>query len=364
MKEDHKIDSWILGAALLLLAMGVLMVFSTTAVSSQEAHGDSALMVRHHFVHVVLGLCAFLVCLAFPPQKLYDLAVPLLLFALTLLLITLIPGIGYVAGGARRWLVLGPIRVQPGEIAKLSAIIYFASYIERHQAKMHTFFSGVVIPLSVLCAFAAMLLLEPDFGSTVIILAVVFSQLFLVCRLRHMALVGAGAAVTLLALVILSPYRMRRFVSFLDPFQDASASGYQLIQSLIAVGSGGYTGTGLGAGKQKLFYLPAAHTDFIFAVIAEELGIFGALAVLALFLVILIRGLRITRRLLDRPYLSSLALGCTLLMVVPAVLNMGVVLGLLPTKGMVLPLVAYGGTAMVVHLAVLGILLRLSRTDI
>ena len=358
-----KIDTWILGAAALLVATGLLMVFSTTAVSSQESHGDSAVMLRHHFVHVVIGLFAFLACLAFHPQKLYQLAIPLLLLSFALLLLTLIPGIGHVAGGARRWLVLGPLRLQPGEIAKVAAIVYFASYIERHRTKMHTFFSGVVVPLGVLSLFAAMLLLEPDFGSTVIILAVVFSQLFMVCRLRHMLLVTGGAAAALATLVVTSPYRMRRLASFLNPFEDPTASGYQLLQSLIAVGSGGYTGTGLGAGKQKLFYLPAAHTDFIYAVIAEELGIVGALAVLALFLVILFRGLRITMRLIDKPYLSSLALGCTLLMVVPAVLNMGVVLGLLPTKGMVLPLVAYGGTAMIVHLAVLGILLRLSRTE-
>jgi cell division protein FtsW len=280
-----------------------------------------------------------------------------------LLLITLIPGIGHVAGGARRWLILGPLRIQPGEIAKLCTVIYFASYIDRHQDKMRTFVGGVLIPLLVLSLFASLLLLEPDFGSTVVILSVVFCQLFLVCRLRHMAGVGLALVSALSVLVIFSPYRMKRFISFLDPFNNAASSGYQLIQSLIAVGSGGVSGTGLGSGKQKLYYLPAAHTDFIFAVIAEELGIMGALFVLGLFLVILVRGLGIARRLQDKPYLASLALGCTLLMVVPALLNMGVVLGLLPTKGMVLPLVAYGGTAMIVHLAALGILLRLSRLE-
>jgi len=359
-----KADRWIFLSTLLLLCMGVLMVFSTTAVTSLDAHGDAGVMLRHHFVHIILGFVVLFCCFSLPPEKLYNVAVPLLLFALVLLLITLIPGIGHVAGGARRWLILGPIRLQPGEIAKIASVIYFASYIERRHLKMHGFLSGVIIPSLVLGMLSVLLLLEPDFGSTVIILSVVFCQLFLFCRLRHIAFVALLLAMILATLVVVSPYRMKRFVSFLNPFEDATSSGYQLVQSLIAVGSGGLTGAGLGAGKQKLFYLPAAHTDFIFAVIAEELGIAGALFVLALFLIILYRGLRLSRRLLDKPYLASLALGCTLLMVIPAVLNMGVVLGLLPTKGLVLPLVAYGGTAMIVHLAIIGILLRLSRGDV
>ena len=367
MNEAHhgrKVDSWILSSTLLLLAVGVLMVFSTTAISSEQLSGDSAVMVRHHFVHITLGLLALAFALSSPPQLLYKMSVPCLIIALTMLALTLIPGIGYVAGGARRWLVLGPLRLQPGEIAKLCAVIYFAAYIERHKDEMTKLGSGIFVPMMILGLFAVMLLCEPDFGSTVIILAVVFCQLFMVCRLKHMLAMGLFAVSGLITLVLISPYRLRRFLAFRNPFEDPTSSGYQLIQSLIAVGSGGLSGEGLGAGKQKLFYLPAAHTDFIFAVIAEELGIVGALSVLAMFLVILYRGLKITTRLLDRPYLSCLALGCTLLIVVPALLNMGVVLGLLPTKGMVLPLVAYGGTAMVVHLAVVGILLRLSRTEV
>ncbi|MFN8389291.1 MAG: putative lipid II flippase FtsW [Bdellovibrionota bacterium] len=364
VSTPRKVDGWLLACTFLLLAIGVLMVFSTTAVTSQEASGDSATMIRHHFVHIVLGFFALAACLSFQPQMLYKAAIPCLVTALFMLCITLIPGIGYVAGGARRWLVFGPLRVQPGEIAKLCAIVYFASYIDRHREEMSSFRSGVAIPFAILGMFAVMLLLEPDFGSTVIILTVVFCQLFLFCRVRHMLAVGMFAAFGLVVLIVSSPYRLKRLITFMDPFEDPTSSGYQLIQSLIAVGSGGLSGTGLGAGRQKLFYLPAAHTDFIFAVIAEELGILGAVFVLGIFLVILYRGLQITRRLIDRPYLACLSLGCTLLIVIPALLNMGVVLGMLPTKGMVLPLVAYGGTAMVVHLAVVGILLRLSRTEV
>ena len=357
-------DGWLLGATVLLLSVSLLMVFSTTAVISQEIYGDSSRMMRSHVVHVLSALGVFFICSRVDSERFYRWA-PLLFFgSLFLLGLTLIPGIGHVAGGARRWLVIGPLRLQPGEVAKLTSLIYFASYIARHRGEMLRFRPGVVVPGVLLSVTAALLLAEPDFGTTVVILLVVFCQLLMVTRLAHLALIGGFAAVAVCALVIMSPYRFKRFTAFMDPFGDPSASGYQLIQSLIAVGSGGLLGEGLGAGKQKLFYLPAAHTDFIFAVIAEELGIFGASAVLALFLLILVRGFKIAARLAEDPFLSSLAIGCTCLIVVPALLNMGVVLGLLPTKGMVLPLVAYGGTAMIIHAAAMGILMRLSRLEL
>jgi cell division protein FtsW len=228
---------------------------------------------------------------------------------------------------------------------------------------MGEFLTGVLIPFLIVATAGGLLLLQPDFGTTVILMSVVFFQLFTVARLRHLIAIGLAGVVALGVMAVSSPYRFRRLESFLDPFKDASATGYQLIQSLIAVGSGGLFGQGLGASKQKLFYLPASHTDFIFAVIVEELGLVGALFVVGLFVLIAVRGLRVARRLSADGFLSSLALGCTLIIVLPALLNMGVVLGLFPTKGLVLPLVAYGGTAMIVHLAAYGILLRLSRMD-
>ncbi len=357
------VDYWLLFAVIFLLGIGILMVYSTTAVQSQEYYGDTVFMVRKHFIHVLIGMLFCFLAYRINPDKLYQYSVPILLFSLLLLALTLIPGIGHVAGGARRWLVLGPIRLQPGELAKLAALIYFSSYIQRHKYKMREFKAGVLVPFVVLAMFASTLLLEPDFGSTVVILVVVFSQIFLYVRPLHIIIVVSSAIVGLGTLVLMSPYRFKRLVTFSDPFFDASGSGYQLVQSLIAVGSGGLNGLGLGNGKQKLFYLPAAHTDFIFAVIAEELGIMGVILVICLFLIILFRGIAISRRLISKPYLSSLAIGCTTLMVIPAFLNMGVVSGLLPTKGMVLPLVAYGGTAMIVHLVAMGILLRLSHFE-
>ncbi len=360
---SRPVDIWLLLATILLVSLGILMVFSTTAVASRQLHGDSSIMIKQHVMHVFVGGLVLYFAFRLPPLLLYRLAAPVFIVSILLLTITLIPGIGHVAGGARRWLVFGPLRLQPGELAKAATLLYFASYVNRHSDKMSSFVPGVLTPGAILSVFAALLLAEPDFGSTVVILLVVFSQLMMFCRTRHLVIIGGVGISILSMLVVFTPYRFKRFVTFLDPFHDPSQAGYQLIQSLIAVGSGGMSGAGLGAGHQKLFYLPAAHTDFIFAVIAEELGIFGALLVIGLFLLILIRGLKITYRLERHPFLSALSLGCTVLMVVPAVLNMAVVLGMLPTKGLVLPLVAYGGTAMLVHLGAMGVLLRLSRLE-
>lgn len=356
-------DGWLVLCTMLLLALSVLMVFSSTAVVSQELYGDPARMVKQHVIHVIAGALALLLCARLQTDVLYRVAPLLLVLSLILLLLTLIPGVGQLAGGARRWLGAGPLRFQPGEVTKLAAIVYFASYIARHRERMTDLGAGIIRPFVVLAMLSGLLLAEPDFGSTVVILAVVFAQLFMAARITHLLGIGVIAAGGLAVLVVTSPYRFRRFVAFLNPFHDPSSSGYQLIQSLIAVGSGGISGEGLGAGKQKLFYLPAAHTDFIFAVVAEELGTFGALFAVLIFMLILYRGIAIARRLQDEPFLLSLAVGCTSLIVLPAILNMGVVLGLLPTKGMVLPLVAYGGTAMIVHGAAMGILIRLSTIE-
>ena len=359
----YRADAWLLATTFVLLGISILMVFSTTALASHELYGDSTSMIKRHLASIFAGLVVFGISSRLNPRGLQRLAVPMLIASLLMLILVCIPHIGHIAGGARRWLVLGPLRVQPGEICKVFLIIYFAAYIERYKAQMANFVPGALIPFATLGLFAGLLLLEPDFGTTAVILIVVLCQLFTVARMSHLFYIGTVAVVSGALLVFSSPYRWKRMTAFRDPFNDPTSSGYQLIQSLIAVGSGGMYGEGLGAGQQKLFYLPAAHTDFIFAVIAEELGLVGALFVLLLFIIVLYRGITISKRLSDHPFLCSLALGCTLLIVMPAVLNISVVLGLLPTKGMVLPLVAYGGTAMVVHLGAMGTLLQLSRIE-
>lgn len=363
-KLAHRADPWLVVATFVLLGVSLLMVFSTTAVSSEQLYGNSTVFVKRHMLHILAGLFAFFLCTSLRVTILYRLSLPALIFVLVLLVLVLIPGIGHMAGGARRWLGAGNLRLQPGELAKIALLLYFSAYIQRHKEKMVYLLPGVIVPLAIFSVFAGLLLLEPDFGSTAVLAILVLGLLMIFSRVSYFMYAGAAAVGAGLVLVVASPYRFRRFTAFLDPFHDPSSSGYQLIQSLIAVGSGGPFGAGLGAGKQKLFYLPAAHTDFIFAVIAEELGLLGALGVLVLFLLIFWRGISIAKRLSPEPFLSSLALGCTLLTVLPALLNVGVVVGLLPTKGLVLPLVAYGGTAMIVHLATVGILVRLSRIEV
>lgn len=357
-----RVDAWLVLATTLLLALSILMVFSATAVTAEKLSGDSTSYIRKHLLAILVGLISLVSISRMELRRLQRISTPFLALVSLLLVIVLIPGIGHTAGGASRWLALGSFRVQPGELIKVACIIFFATYIEINHALMRSFKWGVFIPLIIVGVLSGLLLVEPDFGSTVILLTVVFCQLLTVSRISQLAGIGVLGLLTLGLVAIASPYRVRRLVSFLDPFGDASNAGYQLVQSLIAVGSGGLFGVGLGAGKQKLFYLPAAHTDFIFALISEELGLVGALGVLILFLIIGLRGLRIAKSFVDDPYLCSLCVGCTGLIVIPALLNMGVVLGLLPTKGLVLPLVAYGGTAMVVNLSAMGVLLRLSRS--
>jgi len=350
----------VLVCVLLLLAVSALMVFSVTAVSGDGIFG-SLTMVKKHILQMVAGLITFAIVVRIPLEKLKPLAPIFLILSFLSLIAVLLPGLGKTAGGAQRWFSIGPIRIQPGEFAKLAVIFYMSTYIGRQTAKMKLLIPGAVVPLGIVCLFGVLLLKQPDFGSTIIILTVVFLQLLLVSNLKHLLGLGAIALAAIVGLVFLSPYRFKRFQSFLNPLADPSASGYQLVQSLIAVGSGGFTGLGIGAGKQKLFYLPAAHTDFIYAVICEELGILGGGFILLLFGMIALVGYGAAIKFTDDHFRGSLLVGLTSLIVVPAVFNMGVVLGLLPTKGLVLPFVSYGGSAMMINLIILGLLIRVLR---
>jgi cell division protein FtsW len=237
-----------------------------------------------------------------------------------------------------------------------------AGFFARHEDRIGSFFNGIIKPFGLVGMAAALLLMQPDFGSSAVIIVVVLSMaLASGVRLLHMALCTVAVVVVLGVLVAISPYRMMRIVSFLSPFADASGKGYQLIQSLIAVGTGQVWGVGLGGSQQKLFFLPAAHTDFIFAVISEELGFVGGVVVLLAFLVVMWRGLLLAKSVRNDTFLFALAVGLTMMIVAPALLNVGVVIGLLPTKGMVLPLVGYGGSSLMACMAVVGLLIGIKR---
>jgi len=344
----------------ILLALGCVMVFSATALSSgAQIASDSTVYIRKHLLSIGLGSILLIITRNVPIKVLYLVALPMFILSLVGLLYVLIPGLGHTAGGATRWIPVGPLRVQPGEWMKLGFALFLASYIHRHSHEMLRFIPGVVKPGMILLFPACLLLLQPDFGTTAILCCVVLCELLAVSRLAHLLGLAIIGAFSLGVLAIIEPYRMKRLQAFLDPLSDASASGYQLVQSLIAVGSGSFFGVGLGFSKQKLFYQPAAHTDFIFAVISEELGLSGALLVVILFAGVIWSGLQLSKDLRHDPFLSALAIGATTLLGIPAILNIGVVTGLLPTKGLVLPLVGYGGSAMMVNLTIIGILLNL-----
>ena len=338
------------------------MIYSTTGVVAEEKFGDAFYYVKRQGMAALIGIVAMGVLSQAPLSLLAKWSWICFPISFVLLTLTLIPGLRDEAGGAHRWVVLGAFRFQPGELVKLLMIVFLSGYFTRQAHRLNIFTTGIVKPLAFVGVMAGLYLLQPDFGSAAVLTLTVVA-IATACGVPLRYIIACGAVVVGLAAVavIISPYRMMRIVSFLSPWQDKSGSGYQLIQSLIALGSGHITGVGLGESQQKLFFLPAAHTDFLFAVIGEELGFMGCFFVILLFLVFLWRGFRIATHVEHHTFAFALAVGLTLLIVVPALLNMGVVSGVLPTKGLVLPLVGYGGTNLVMSLAAVGLLLSVSR---
>jgi cell division protein FtsW len=277
------------------------------------------------------------------------------------LLLVLAPGIGAERGGAQRWIALGGLTVQPSEFVKLGAVLFLARWISRHRDVMHEFGSGVLPALLCVGVCSALILVQPDFGTAVILGLLVLLMLYVGgARPAHVLGLVLCGAVGMGIAVQVAPYRMRRLLAFLDPWQHSQDAGFQLVQSLIAFGSGGLSGVGLGQSKQKLLFLPEAHTDFIFALVGEELGLIGAVTVLALFVVVAVRGFRIAARHPDS-FASLLAFGLTAVLILSAVVNVGVVLGMLPTKGLPLPFLSYGGSALMASMVEVGLLAALSR---
>jgi cell division protein FtsW len=289
------------------------------------------------------------------------LALPLLVIAMLLLVLVLIPGVGYEVNGSRRWLRIGS-SFQPSELARVLLLTYLASYVVRRQTELKEELKGFLKPLGVLLIAALLLLLEPDFGGATVLLATGLGVLFLAgVKLRHFFALVALAAGGLALLAVTSAYRLKRLTAFLDPWADPFNSGFQLTQSLIAIGRGELFGVGLGASVQKLFYLPEAHTDFVFAVLAEELGLVGVIATLALFVSIVWRAFVISRNAAEAglPFQAFCAAGFAIWLGLQTFINVGVNMGILPTKGLTLPLMSYGGTSVLVTLGWLGLLMRI-----
>ena len=354
-------DPWLYLPAAVLAVLGLLMVLNTTYFLGLEKTGDAFHFFKLQLCHVAAGLVVLALLSQLSLRGLHRLVVPLMVVALVMLLALWIPGLGVMRGGARRWLRLGPLLAEPSELAKFAMVFFLADFLSRRQERMNAFASGPLPAFIAVGPLALLILKQPDFGNTVMVVMLLFAMLFAAgARLKHLGGAGGGALAVLALQAVAKPYRMRRLSAFLDPWQTARGAGFQLIQSFIALGAGGGWGVGLGAGRQKMFYLPQAHNDFIFAVIGEELGIAGAIIVILLFGVILFRGMRIAH---DEPdqFASLLAVGLTALLTLQALINIAVVIGLIPTKGLPLPFLSYGGTAMMMAMATLGALLALGR---
>jgi len=355
------LDVWLLAATAALVGLSVVMVFNVSYFYAEEHFGDAFLFFRKHVFSIALGTVLAAIATRISSRGWRRITYPLLLAVLVGLVLVLVPGIGVERGGARRWLGFGPLSLQPSELAKIALVLYLAHSLVKKRERVTTFTLGVLPHCLVGGAVAGLALLEPDFGTAVLAGGVLVCMLFVGGVPARYLLAPAVAAVPALAfLVMREPYRLKRVLAFLDPELDPLGINFQLKQSFIAFGSGGVWGVGLGESRQKMFYLPEAHTDFIYSVVGEELGLAGAVLVLGLFAIVGVRGFRIALRHPD-PFASLLAFGLTLSLVLQAVVNVGVVLGCLPTKGLALPFVSYGGSAMMASLVQIGMLLALAR---
>lgn len=363
-RERAPVDLWLAGSIAALLLLGIVMVYSASVGIAERTAGSSMHYLGRHLVHVLVGLGAMFVVTR-ARIRWWEQAGPyLLLFGMVLLVIVLLPGIGTHVNGSSRWLRVGLFNAQPSEFVKLFMVAYVAGYLVRKQEELRYFTQGILMISIVLAVVGMLLLQEPDLGTVVVMSLTVFGMLFLGgVRFWHFLatlLAGLGG---MAVLTFISPYRLMRVTGFLDPWADPFDTGFQLVQALIAFGRGEWLGVGLGASVQKLFYLPAAHTDFLFAIIAEELGLVGVGAVMALFAVFTVRSFALSRRaeLSGRLYAARLAQGIGLLIGVQAMVNMGVNMGVLPTKGLTLPFMSYGGSSIVVSCILAGLLLRIDR---
>jgi cell division protein FtsW len=346
-----------------LNVVGVVMVLSASSVASLTDYGSPWYFFFRQIMWTALGLVAFVFAVRFDYQRWRSLIRPLLIVSAVLLVAVLVPGIGVYVSGSRRWLGAGMFRFQPSELAKLALLLYAADLVSRRSSELRDWRRVVRPVVLVLGLFAALVMKEPDLGSAMVLALVVLAVLVAGgVRKRHLAMVfGLGlTAVTILA--IAEPYRRARMLTFLDPFADASNAGYQISQSLIALGSGGLTGVGLGAGRSKWNFLPNAHTDFIFAIIGEELGLIGCFLVMGLFIAFAVLGARAALRAPDR-FGALVAAGATVWVVGQAIINIGAVVGLLPVTGIPLPFVSFGGSALITTMVASGILVNVARQD-
>lgn len=360
-KRRVPMDHTLLFVTLTLALVGLVMVFSASAIVAGNRFQDPEFFLKRQIAWLGFGLMLMHLTSRTDYQLWKKLAIPILLCAVVLLVFVLVPSLGVAAKGARRWLRLGPISIQPAEMVKLVAVIYLAAYLTKKGDKLTIFRTGIMPALIIIGVLAGLVLLEPDLGTVVVMGLVTIGLLFLGgAKITHLVSLGLCAIPAGLVAVLSSSYRRQRLMTFLAPWKDPSDAGFQITQSFLAFGSGGPFGVGLGEGKQKLFFLPEAHTDFVLALVGEELGLAGTGTVILLFVVFVWRGFQIAARA-RVPFGRYLGMGITLLIGIQALVNAAVVTGLLPTKGLTLPFVSYGGSSLVVSFVAVGMLLSISR---
>jgi cell division protein FtsW len=358
-------DKWLLLVTALLVGFGALMIYSSTSVITPvfaKKNITEFYYFKRHVFTIIIGFIFLLFAYyKLKPSYLKKIAVPLLIVSFVLLILVYIPGIGVTAGGARRWIRLWPSTFQPSELVKLSMVVFLARYMSMPEYRTDSI-KSFIIPVVTMGVFQIAIITQPDFGAVMSLAFLTFAMLFLSgIKLRYIASLSVFAIPVIIKLV-LEPYRLKRITCFLDPWKDPQGCGFQLAQSFIALGSGGFTGIGLGSSKQKLSYLPESHTDFIFSIIGEEFGFIGVIIVIALFLVVFIKGISIANRAKDR-FVYYLATGLSLMISLQALINFAVATGLVPTKGLPLPFISYGGSSLLVNMVAIGILLNISKGE-
>ncbi|HVY80343.1 MAG TPA: putative lipid II flippase FtsW [Steroidobacteraceae bacterium] len=355
------LDRVTVGLVLSIVLLGLVMVTSASISIASKETGDVFYYLERQLVLTLLGSGAAALLFCIPTRLIEKISMPLLIVAIGLLFVVLVPGFGHAVNGSRRWIRVLGFNFQASELARVLVLIYLASYAVRRSEELRGTLSGLAKPLGLLALIAGLLLAEPDFGAATVLFGTGFGLLFIAgARLRYVIVMMLLAGAAFGALAVASPYRLRRILGFLDPWADQYNSGFQLAQSLIAIGRGQWFGVGLGASVQKLFYLPEAHTDFLFAVLAEELGLVGVVLTLALFVALIWRSFHIARLAQNAglDFAAYLAVGFGLWLGLQAFINIGVNMGVLPTKGLTLPLMSYGRSSLIVTLAWIGILLR------
>lgn len=354
-------DLWLLLCILALLTIGIVMVQSAGSVLGFHDYGDSYYFVKRQAIFAGLGLMAMFVTANVDYRFWLKYAKVFLLICFILLIAVLIPGIGNVRGGARSWLGISSFGIQPSEFMKLGMILFLAKWLSQENFNITSFTKGLLPPLGLIGTAFALIMMQPDLGTGTVMFGASLMIVFTAgARMKHLGMLGLVGVIGFAGLILAAPYRLKRITAFLDPWSDPLGAGYQIIQSLYAIGPGGLGGLGLGMSRQKYSYVPEPQTDFIFSILAEELGFIGGMIVLLLFLILVWRGMRIAINISDT-FGSLLAVGIVGMVAIQVIVNIGVVIGMMPVTGITLPLISYGGSSLTLMLTALGILLNISR---